>query len=222
MPRHAHQDAVDVQTYEQLLSATEHLEPPYDAECRLILLLGGRLGLRAGEITHLREQWIDWEREHIRIPAFDPCDHGQSGDVCGYCRKQARQRVRKNDDIELDDALAERWTPKTRHSVRTIPFGFDDRITGVLEEFFFHRDGYPRSRSSVNRRVDRVTEAAGYDPETLYPHALRATAATYHAYQGVPVAALQSLFGWAELSTAQKYVRLSGGATQEALDSVYG
>lgn len=222
MPRHAHQDAVDEQTYERLLSAADRLDEPFNAECRLILLLGGRLGLRAGEITHLRDDWIDWQREQIRIPAYDPCDHGKCGARCGYCRKQARQRVRKNGDVELETALEERWSPKTRHSVRTIPFGFDDRIRDVLEEFFFHRDDYPRSRCSINRRVDRVCEEAGYPPEELYPHALRATAATWHAYSGVPVAALQSLFGWAELQTAQKYVRLSGGATQEALEAVYG
>lgn len=222
MPRHAHQDAVDEQTFERLLNTADRLDEPFAAECRLILLLGGRLGLRAGEITHLRDEWIDWDREHIRIPAWDDCDHGIDGGVCGYCRKQARQRVRKSDDVTLETALQERWSPKTRHSVRTIPFGFDDRIGEVLEEFFFHRDDYPRSRSSINRRVDRVCVEAGYDPESLYPHALRATAATYHAYAGVPVAALQSLFGWAELQTAQKYVRLSGGATQQALETVYG
>lgn len=221
MPRHAHQNAVDEQTFERLLKAADQLKDPYDAECRLILLLGGRLGLRAGEITHLRSEWIDWQRKHIRIPAYDPCDHGKNDGVCGYCRKQARQQARKNDDVELEEALEERWTPKTRHSVRTIPFGFDERIEEILEEFFFMRDGYPASRCSVNRRVNKVCEEAGYPKDELYPHALRATAATWHAYSGVPVAALQSLFGWAELQTAQKYVRLSGGATQEALQNVH-
>lgn len=222
MPRNAHQDAIDEQTFERLLKAADNLHDPFDAECRLILLLGGRLGMRAGEITHLRDDWIDWERELIRIPAWDPCDHGKDDGICGYCKKAARQRVRKNTDVKLDAALEERWNPKTRHSVRTIPFGFDERIADVLVEFFFHRDNYPRSRCSINRRVNRVCEEAGYDPDSLYPHALRASAATYHAYQGLPVAALQSMFGWADLATAQKYVRLSGGATQQALESVYG
>lgn len=221
MPRHAQQDAVDEQTFERLLKAAGRMNEPYDAECRLILLLGGRLGLRAGEITHLRSEWIDWSRKHIRIPAFDPCDHGENDEPCGYCRKQARQRVQKNDDIEFEQALEERWTPKTRHSVRTIPFDFDERIEEILEEFFFMRDGYPLSRCSVNRRVDRICEEAGYPTDELYPHALRATAATWHAYSGVPVVALQSFFGWSDLATAQKYVRLSGGATQQALQSAH-
>lgn len=58
--------------------------------------------------------------------------------------------------------------------------------------------------------------------DKCYPHSLRATAASFHAYKGVPSAALQDLFGWAQLSTAQKYLRLSGGATANALRDVHG
>lgn len=221
MPRNAHQDALDEKEFEQLLDATSDLKEPYNAECRLILLLGGRLGMRAGEITHLREDWINWQKEIIRIPSYDRCDLGRDGERCGYCKKAARQAVRKNDGLEYEEALADRWSPKTRQSVRSIPFGFDDRIAETLEAFFFHRDHYPRSRCSVNRRVNRIAQAAGYDDDRIYPHALRATAATYHAYQGLPIAALQSLFGWADMSTPQKYIRLSGGATQQALEEVY-
>lgn len=221
MPRHAHQDAVDEQTFERLLRAARKLDDPYDKECRLILMLGGRLGFRAGEITHLRSEWVDWKHQQIQIPAYDPCDHGKGGGVCGYCRKQARARAEKDEDVTLEDAIEGRWSPKTRHSVRTVPFGFDDRIVELMEEWFFHAEGWPRSRCSINRRVDRVAEEAGVGADSLYPHALRATAATYHAYQGVPVAALQSLFGWSQLSTAQKYVRLTGGATRQALEQAH-
>lgn len=222
MPRNAHQDALDEKEFERLFDATDDLKEPYDAECRLILLLGGRLGMRAGEITHLREEWVNWRKAQIEIPAYDRCDLGRDGERCGYCKKQARQAARKNEDVEYEEAIADRWSPKTHQSIRTIPFGFDDRISETLEGFFFHRDHYPRSRSSVNRRVDRLAEAAGLENDRIYPHALRATAATYHAYQGLPVAALQSLFGWADMSTPQKYIRLSGGATRQALEDVYG
>lgn len=221
MRRHAHQDAVSVQQFERLLKAADRLDSPYDRECRLILLLGGRLGLRAGELTHLSADWISWGREQIHIPASDPCDHGRDDGPCGYCRKQARQQVQKNDDISMEEAIENRWSPKSPHAVRTIPFGFDDRITEVLEEFFFMQQEYPRSRSSVNRRVNRVADEAGIGADNLYPNALRATAATFHAYKGVPVAALQSMFGWSNIATAQKYVRLSGRATENALNETY-
>lgn len=56
----------------------------------------------------------------------------------------------------------------------------------------------------------------------IYPHALRATAATYHAYNGLPAIALQNLMGWADLETAQKYLRKSAGATEKALEEIHG
>lgn len=219
--RNCHQDALNYDEFERLVDTTAELEDPFDAECRLILFLGGRLGLRAGEITHLREDWINWNREFIKIPTFDACDLGKDGGACGYCKKSARQAVKRDDELEYEEALADQWSPKTTHSVRTIPFGFDERIANTVEAFFFHRDHYPRSRCSVNRRVDRLAEAAELEKSRLYPHALRATAATYHAFQGLPIAALQSMFGWSDLSTPQKYIRLSGGATLNAMNETY-
>nr|WP_233710693.1 tyrosine-type recombinase/integrase [Natronococcus pandeyae] len=51
----------------------------------------------------------------------------------------------------------------------------------------------------------------------VYPHCLRATAASYHAYQGVAPVPLQALMGWSDLATAQKYIRISGTAIADAL-----
>jgi site-specific recombinase XerD len=55
----------------------------------------------------------------------------------------------------------------------------------------------------------------------VYPHALRATAATFHAYRGLDPVPLQALIGWSCLSTAQKYIRLSGGTTAKALNDIH-
>ena len=73
----------------------------------------------------------------------------------------------------------------------------------------------------MNRRVDRVLEAAGLPQDTCYPHSLRATAATELAYKGLNTVALQSFLGWAKLRTARKYVRNSGGMTQKALNEAH-
>ncbi|QLG61108.1 tyrosine-type recombinase/integrase [Halorarum salinum] len=70
--------------------------------------------------------------------------------------------------------------------------------------------------------MTRVAEEAGMDRSKLYPHALRATAATYHAYHGLPATALQSFMGWGKISAANKYVRLSGKQTAKALHTTYG
>ena len=65
MVRNSHQDALADAQFDNLVAAAETLEPPFDAEAMMILYAGGRLGMRAGEICHLKESWIDWEKKHI-------------------------------------------------------------------------------------------------------------------------------------------------------------
>jgi len=209
MVRYSHQDALSESEFQALLDAVDDMDEPFRTECRFILVAGGRLGMRAGEITHFREDWVDWGRSVIDIPRFQDCD-------CGYCRSQAQQSARKR-DRPFDVAMSEFWSPKTPDSARAIPFDFSDLTRETVEEFTFLFDRFERSRSAINRRVDRMLDAAGMRRDACYPHALRATAATWHAYRGLPPVALQSLMGWSQLSVAQKYLRLSGGATQEAL-----
>lgn len=214
---HSSEAALSDSQFQDVVDAAYTLDDAFVPETLLILFVGGRLGLRAGEICHLSRDWINWNRSIIEIPAYDPCTKGEHGDVCGYCHKAAEQAAGYSDELTMEDALANRWNPKTENSARAIPFDFDEEIHSVVEAFFAENDRYDSSRASVNRRVDRVLEAAGYPTDFCYPHALRATAATWHAYRGVDAVPLQALFGWSKLGTAQKYIRLSGGATQEAL-----
>lgn len=222
MVRHSHQDALTESEFGQLVEATDDVEKQYQDECLFVLVAAGRLGMRGGEIAHIHEDWINWDQQQIVIPRFDPCDHGQEGTVCGYCRSQSQLAVENGTYEDLEEAVQNRWEPKTANSARAIPFNFDAFVEATVREFFEGHDRYPHSRVSINRRVDRVLRAAGYPTDKCYPHSLRATAASYHAYQGLPAAALQSLFGWSNLQTAQKYLRLSGGATEKALNDVHG
>lgn len=215
MVRHSHMDALDEASYDRLVASTDKLDAPFDAECLAILVLAGRLGLRAGEIAHMTRDWLDTERKVIAIPHYDNCTKGVDGGACGYCRKRAYETVEAH-DVTFEEALELRWEPKTPNSARAVPYDFDPFVEIVVEEFFSEYEAWPRSRVSINRRVDRLQEAAGYD-DRLYPHALRATAATFHAYRSVAPVALQSLFGWEDLATARKYIRLSGEATAKAL-----
>lgn len=213
MVRHSHQDALSEQEFKELWQATRHLRHPLDEEARFVIVAAGRLGLRAAEISHLRESWIDWDRDMIEIPSFQECS-------CGYCKSQSRQSVQRT-GISYDEAISRMWSPKTPTSARAVPFDFTQRVRDTVEAFFFGRDEYPKSRSSINRRVDDAAEAAGWNTSRVYPHSLRATAATWHAYQGLPAPALQSLFGWSKISVAQKYLRLSGSATAKALSDAH-
>ena len=186
-----------------------------------ILITGGRLGMRAGEIAHMKESWVNWNREQIEIPHHEKCEKGNDGGPCGYCKKAVRQSIDYNPERDFDELLSKYWKPKTSNSVRAVPISFSDRISATIRAFFSGRDRYEHSRVSINRRVTEVAEAAGIDPSTCYPHCLRATAMSWHAYRGVPAVALQSLAGWGDLHVAQKYLRLSGGATANALQEAH-
>lgn len=49
--------------FEELLSACK------DGKDKLLVILCGGLGMRAGEVAHLRASWIDWQSEKINIPS---------------------------------------------------------------------------------------------------------------------------------------------------------
>lgn len=82
----------------------------FDTEARLVIFLAGRLGMRVGEIIHMKESWVDWRNEMIRIPLQQDCDKGKDGSTCGYCMQNAEQmaeirRKWKDNGELLDDHL---------------------------------------------------------------------------------------------------------------------
>ena len=222
MARHAHEDALSEREFEELVGGAKLLKPPWNLEAMFVVFVGGRLGLRAGEIAHLRREWVSYETGMIDIPSHEPCRKGRDGGRCGYCRRQARRVVANadDDDLELEDVIDSYWNPKTSASERAIPFEFDDRIVNIVQAFFEFYDAVPFSVATVRRRVKMAAEASEV-ARRLYPHCLRATAATHHAYNGLGVVSLQAMMGWRKLATAEKYLRLSGGRTKRALHEVY-
>lgn len=222
MVRHSHEDALSEAGFEAVVdAAARELDGREGDEALLALYCGGRLGMRTGEIIHMTSEWIDREKQMIRIPAHDNCTKGQDGGICGYCRQQAKQKLEYRPELDLDEQFRRRWEPKTEAAARAVPYDFDDEVQGVVEAWFDEHSEVPVSRVTLNRRVDAAAEAAGLGSDNLYPHALRATAGTYHAYRGLEVAPLTSLMGWENLAVAKKYIRLSGGATARALKEVH-
>ncbi len=212
-PTHSHEDALSDREFERLLEGCKELAEPRDFEARLICLLAGRLGLRAGEVTHFHRDWIDFDRDLLSIPPFEACD-------CGSCKRQAKREAERVETLTNEQALEERWQPKTAAAARVIPFDISLRIELCLDRFAEQYEAFPRSRATINRRVDAAAEAAGLSGN-VYPHCLRATAASFHAYRGVTPVPLQALMGWRDLSTAQKYIRISGTATAKAIRNVH-
>jgi len=241
---HARDDALSPREFEQLITASHQIDDGIGLECRALLYLTGRLGLRKGEVAHLSEDWIDWNDRMLTIPEHDRCTKGTNDDeVCGYCRRRAKDRADANnitqseavdaikhvldddeaaavdaDDLEAEaeslksevnismaESLSQQWQPKTSNSERRIPFDFDVRVELVIKEFFEKYDGWSASASTINRRINRVADLSRVD-SCVYPHALRATAASYHASRDISVHSLMSIMGWADPSTARAYV----------------
>jgi len=221
-PRNSADDALEDRDFQLLLEASYELDDHYALETRTVVLILGRLGLRVGELVHMDESWIDWRRRMIEIPQYDGCEKGRDGGVCGYCQQLAEQQANHNEELSLDEVLAHRWQSKTDAAARSIPFDFDSRIEITVERYFDRFDEFQTSKSGVDRRlakaVDHVDEL---NINEIYPHCLRATAASYHASRGLDAISLQSLMGWADLSTAHRYVRRSGDRTRKALQSVH-
>lgn len=219
---HSKDDVLSDQQFELLYEGASRLEEYYRLQARFVVLLAGRLGFRAGEIAHLDESWVDHREQMIEIPRHYQCRKGKNGGHCGYCEHQAEQMVAHNDGLSFNDALAMMWSPKSPAGARTVPFGHSARIQLIVERFFDRFDKFPISRVAVNRRVNRAAEAADrLDPDDVYPHGLRATAATHLAASGLEVLPLKSLMGWEELETAQSYVASNASATDRALKQLH-
>jgi len=220
-PRRSKRDALTNREFEILLNGARQLDDYQSLQARFAIFMAGRLGLRRGEIAHMTRDWVDWNRNMLCIPHHEPCLKGRdSMGICGSCHQQAKQRVEHNPDLEIEDAKDLQWRAKTREASRDIPFDFHPRVSLLIEEFFERWDAWPVSATAVNRRIDAAADETDLD-KRVYPHGLRATAASFHAARGLEVIPLQSLMGWAQVSTAHNYVRASGENTKRALNSVH-
>lgn len=224
--RHSKDRALNEREFELLLEGASQLsESPYyyAPDPPLVIYALGRLGMRRGELAHLREQWINWRQKTIEIPPQSSCNMGPDGEVCGSCRQLARQRVDHADGLTLDEALEHMWAPKTEAGARAIYYGHDTRAEMYLERYF-DNDAYTRfeaSGTAIGRRVKKAAEnARELEPEDVHPHGLRATTATHLAGKGLGIYQLMQFMGWERASTAQAYVSRNSMNTAKALDSL--
>lgn len=208
MPRYARQDALSEREVVKMLQETWEMEDEDKAfETRLIIHCTARLGLRSGELAHLSSDWIRMRNGTIKIPKFDECRQGKNGGVCGYCRNRARDYAESNQDVSFDDALEMYWNPKTPNAERQIPFDFNIRTELCIEKFYDSYDSFPISKASINRRINDIAKKS--DMRNVYPHALRATAATCHASRDISAYSLMSVMGWKNMETANVYISSS-------------
>ena len=146
----------------------------------LVVRLSLYAGLRIGEVQHLRNSWLDWDKGIITLPARQQCS-------CYECRKW-RNNI---------------WTPKTKAGQRSL------LIVLELEPYLRQLgEGVNRSRQALEQRFERIRQRSELH-KVCYPHALRATFATKLAEQGISAPSLSYLLGWDSLIPAESYIKSS-------------
>lgn len=206
--RSAIEDAPSPREYRSLLrAARDRVDEDFQLECLFIVRLTGELGLRAGELSHLKEHWVDFETQEIVIPSHEPCTKGQDGGPCGYCKKRAEEAAQANNSVSYEKSVVDRWKPKVEEGARRVWFGWNEDIFDLIDEYLSIHGEYPHSRVSVNRRVTRVADASDrVEKGDVYPAALRAHAAMLHAKKGVRAPHLKQYMGWSNVGPAMEYV----------------
>ena len=186
---------------------------------QFIVLMAGILGMRIGEIAHIKKHWIDFEKETITIPNYEPCN-------CKYCidckkldikRRKKPQKKGKKKKKKIKP-MQKRWHPKSSAGARTLPYGFNHDVKRIMEEMFNKYTEVPLTPIAISHKIRRLGESIGLK---LFAHALRATAATRLAYDGMQARPLQVFMGWETLDMAEHYIRTCGSLTKKELDRVY-
>jgi len=173
-----------------------------------VLMLGGRLGLRPGEIQHLHEEWIDWGRGELTVPERDPC-------ACQQCWETARHAQRAGDGRTLRGIITEStWSPPG--SGRTIPFAWSERLTAILARLCEEEDYLTLSAEAMVRLVERSAyHAEGLDDDAVDVRNLRATAALFFADAGFEPQRVGSLLGEDPDHPRAMVERMGGDARQQ-------
>lgn len=194
--RHSKKNALTENEFSLLLSASD------DIIDQLYIVATGLEGMRESEIAHMNETWVDFQSKTktITIPEKQECD-------CSSCIGKAKAKALKNGKSkeEIDSITTAFWTPKTKKGARKIPL----RKTAlpIFVKYFgaFHKVG--KSRQTIWKHISAIAKKTTITKE-VYPHSLRATAATFWASMGVPAPILQSIMGWENIETANEYVEV--------------
>lgn len=215
--------ALTERDFERLLDGARRIDDETRRfEAHAVILLGGRLGFRPGELTHFDASWVDWQRQIIHVPDHAPCRKGRNGGICGYCRQAVEQRMSYDSTVTFEELADGYWQPKTDAAARPIPFHFSARLQVAVESLIQEYGGWPYSFSTLQRRLDAALDcSSSLDRTSTSLHGLRATAASYHASRGLDLAAFRSMFGWEDLETARQYLNIDGAMTRRALSNIH-
>lgn len=189
-------------TLRELGLLADEIEP---RDLRLWVLLGGLLGLRAGELRGLRRSSFDFEKGLVNI------DRAVTG---------------------AGEYLDLHASPKTATSVRVLPIppGLETEIRNHMEQFTeFGRDAWlfpspsdpekPRGHSSPGVAMKKICKTLKIAPRTS--HDLRHSCASLLAEAGVPPVSIQAILGHAESSITRRYTHAYREQTKTAITGLW-
>jgi integrase/recombinase XerD len=163
-----------------------------DESDKLIALLGIYAGLRAGEIAHIRKDWVRFQEQAIRIPPEQPCS-------CGPCKKEGI------------------WKPKTKRSSRTVHVK-DPALMTILKKYFTLYDkNQITSRQGVSNRVRKIANDAGI-VRKVTAHSLRHTFGTILARKRMSINTIMAEMGHSRPDTALIYVHFVGRDAEREME----
>lgn len=219
--RHSREHALEAPNREKLIRACKKPEERLTVVC---CMYGG---LRANELAHMRadtesgdprDNWVRFQQGVIVVPETMHCDKHPE------CRERTRSIAKRVDGETtlVKKAFKNTWMPKTDWGARTIPFTWNPIFKEVVTSYFTMHTEYGATRQTVYNIVRRVADRAGI-PSLVYPHALRATAATMLADKNVSDTKMRDYMGWSPQSPAPyAYLRKSGAALRDLLETQMG
>lgn len=151
------------------------------------------LGLRSSEAVALEFQDFDWDNNQVIISK-------------SWCKKKKG------------------FVPPKNGTSRRVPI--NGELKSLLKRLHLQSGGegfvLPRKRSWINGGATKVLQKVQHDlgiKPTNY-HSLRASFITHLLLAGMSVVKVQALVGHAELSTTQRYIRLSGSDLSGVTDNL--
>lgn len=205
-----HKPFEDSELREILESADEH----GDTLDRLSVHTLAWTGLRVSEFTHLESDWMKFQRDELRVPAYRPCSCsecqrraddlresrneippgqydeiqaiGENGEVLNRYKKYAERAGvgRRNLDALLDDHSGA-WFPKSEDGARLIPVKDQDAFQ-LLRDYFRLNDAIGITRQTVSNRLESL--AAGERAEDQDPLTVKVHAHRFRHFYGTHLA----------------------------------
>ena len=122
--------------------------------------------------------------------------------------------------FDVDNVNGRYWQPKTADGARKIPILYDS-FRNELINFYITNKRLDYSRQWAWKQIKEISmDIWGFDElpsknekgvyripkRDLYPHAMRATAASLWAMRGINATALKEIMGWSSIEIADIYV----------------